>query len=88
MRDGCAHWLTEHDLQQLFLDTIQGRENCQQLMDEYRQHQISPPDGAIIRENGEIQLVEIITASYEPFQITAKETFSAAMSMPIQFYHT
>jgi len=87
MRDGQSRWLTERDLQQLFFDTIREWDDYQQLMDEYQEHKISAPDGAIVHDR-KICLVEIITSSYTFAQIAAKESYSSYMGMSIQYYHT
>ncbi|CAB1244189.1 protein of unknown function [Ruminococcaceae bacterium BL-6] len=80
-----AQWLTERDLQQLFLDTIQGREDERELLDALRTHTLSPPDGAVLC-NGEVTLIEIVSVNYSQEEISAKQTYSDYMSMPIEFY--
>lgn len=81
-----AKWLTERDLQQLFIDSVQGREDEEELLDALHDHTISPPDGGILY-GGEITLIEIVSGNYGQDELVAKQTYSDYMSMPIEYYH-
>lgn len=78
-------WLTEQQLRELFISTIEHNEYKYDYLEMLRDKIISVPDGAVINTDGSIQIIEVYTSNYTTQNIQSKEEFATAINLPITF---